>query len=166
MNNYRVRASGDIKSQGEIRKLHPNTSIPKVWDSNVCDALEIDPIVISRRPTPSGPYKKYVRNGVTQDENGKWVEAWAEKNMFSKYTDEDGVVHTKAQQEAAYQARLDENEAEKGRLPRDEKLAATDWHGLSDNEMSEEMTTYRQALRDVPQQEGFPNEIDWPDEPS
>jgi len=37
---------------------------------------------------------------------------------------------------------------------------------LSDNEMSEEMTTYRQALRDVPQQEGFPNEIDWPDEPS
>ena len=51
-------------------------------------------------------------------------------------------------------------------MTRDEKLAATDWHGLSDNEMSEEMTTYRQALRDVPQQEGFPNEIDWPVEPT
>ena len=161
MSNYRVRESGDIKSQGEIRKLHPNTSIPKVWDSNVCDALEIDPIIVSRPPPPSEPYKVVVRNGVTEDENGNWVEAWVEQDMFAATDDA-----TKEEQEAAYQARLDENAAEKGRLTRTEKLVATDWHGLSDNEMSAEMTTYRQALRDVPQQEGFPNEIDWPVEPS
>jgi hypothetical protein len=32
--------------------------------------------------------------------------------------------------------------------------------------LSEAMTTYRQALRDVPQQGGFPNTITWPTEPS
>jgi len=52
------------------------------------------------------------------------------------------------------------------RQTRDAKLGLSDWHGLTDNEMTAEMTTYRQALRDVPQQEGFPNEIDWPVEPN
>jgi len=52
------------------------------------------------------------------------------------------------------------------RTERDSRLAKTDFHALSDTDMSEAMTTYRQALRDVPQQEGFPNEIDWPVEPS
>jgi len=161
MSNYRVRESGDIKSQGEIRKLHPNTSIPKVWDSNVCDALEIDPIVVSRAPTASGPYKAVVRNGVAEDENGKWVEAWVEQDMFAATDDA-----TKEEQEVAYQAGLDATEAERGRWTRTEKLVATDFHALSDTDMSAEMTTYRQALRDVPQQEGFPNEIDWPVEPT
>tara|TARA_B110001454_G_scaffold211642_1_gene227555 strand:+ start:817 stop:1257 length:441 start_codon:yes stop_codon:yes gene_type:complete len=52
------------------------------------------------------------------------------------------------------------------RQTRGEKLEACDWHGLSDNVMSEEMTTYRQALRDIPEQDGFPNETVWPVEPS
>ena len=52
------------------------------------------------------------------------------------------------------------------RQQRDQKLAATDWTASTDVTMTAEMTTYRQALRDVPQQEGFPNEIDWPVEPT
>jgi len=165
MSEYRVRSSGELKNQGEIRKLHPNTSIPKIWGSNVCDDLGIDPVLGSPPPTPSGPYKTVVRNGAVED-GDNWVEAWAEKNMFSKHTDGDGVVHTKAEQETAYQANLDAQVALSVRTTRNVKLADSDWHGFTDNEMSEEMTTYRQALRDVPQQEGFPNEIDWPDEPS
>jgi len=31
--------------------------------------------------------------------------------------------------------------------------------------MTEAMTAYRQALRDVPQQEGFPQTITWPTKP-
>jgi len=30
----------------------------------------------------------------------------------------------------------------------------------------DEWKNYRQALRDVPQQAGFPNDIEWPEEPS
>jgi|TARA_R110000824_G_scaffold169353_2_gene346470 hypothetical protein len=56
--------------------------------------------------------------------------------------------------------------AEEARTERDSRLAVTDFHGLTDNTMSEAMTTYRQALRDVPAQGGFPNTITWPTEPS
>ena len=46
---------------------------------------------------------------------------------------------------------------------RDSKLTETDFYALSDVTMSAEMTTYRQALRDVPQQDGFPETITWPE---
>ena len=48
---------------------------------------------------------------------------------------------------------------------RNELLAETDFHGLSDTSMSSEMSTYRQALRDLPAQEGFPDTITWPTKP-
>jgi hypothetical protein len=35
----------------------------------------------------------------------------------------------------------------------------------SDVTMSSDMTTYRQALRDVPAQEGFPFSVTWPTKP-
>jgi hypothetical protein len=84
--------------------------------------------------------------------------------MFSDTT-EDGVTTTKAEHEAAYQARLDADKAESVRSERDQKLKDTDWMGMSDVTMSAEYATYRQALRDVPLQEGFPNTITWPAEP-
>tara|TARA_R110000744_G_C19287198_1_gene554268 strand:+ start:905 stop:1225 length:321 start_codon:yes stop_codon:yes gene_type:complete len=55
--------------------------------------------------------------------------------------------------------------AANARSKRNLLLAETDWHGLSDNVMSEEMATYRQGLRDVPEQDEFPNEVTWPDSP-
>ena len=166
MTEYRIRESGEIKSQGEIRAMHKNTSFPKVWGENVHEAIGIDPVLITPKPESAEAYKHYTRNGAEQDAKGNWVQAWVEKNMFSQYTDGEGVVHTKAQQETAYQAKLDAGTAERVRTDRDSRLALTDFHGLTDNTMSAEMTTYRQALRDVPQQEGFPNEIDWPVEPT
>jgi hypothetical protein len=162
MSEYRIRESGEIKSQGEIRKLHSNTSIPKIWNSNVCDDLGIDPILLTPKPESAEAYKHYARNGVEEDANGNWVEAWAERDMFSEYTDDEGVTHSKAEQETAYQAKLDATAAESARTDRDSRLAVTDFHGLTDTVMSEAMTEYRQALRDVPEQAGFPHEVTWP----
>lgn len=68
--------------------------------------------------------------------------------------------------EAEYAAGADDRAAAKVRKERNAKLAATDFHGLTDTVMNAEMTTYRQALRDVSEQEGFPNTIVWPTEPS
>ena len=56
-------------------------------------------------------------------------------------------------------------EAANVRSNRDLKLAATDWTASTDVTMSDAMETYRQALRDVPAQSGFPNTITWPTEP-
>ena len=44
-------------------------------------------------------------------------------------------------------------------------LAETDWTASSDVTMSDAMKAYRQALRDVPAQEGFPTDITWPTKP-
>ena len=69
-------------------------------------------------------------------------------------------------EEAAYIAGADGREAEKVRTDRDSRLAVTDFHALSDTDMSEAMTTYRQSLRDIPQQDEFPYEVTWPTEPN
>ena len=53
----------------------------------------------------------------------------------------------------------------KARVERDSLLAETDWMALSDVTMSSEMISYRQALRDIPAQDGFPASVTWPTKP-
>ena len=49
---------------------------------------------------------------------------------------------------------------------RDDLLAETDWTANSDVTMSAAMTTYRQDLRDITDQAGFPANVTWPTKPS
>ena len=55
--------------------------------------------------------------------------------------------------------------AETARIKRNELLMISDKMALADR-ITEEWRTYRQALRDVPAQAGFPSNITWPNEPS
>jgi len=165
MSEYRVRATGEVKSQGQIRLDNKNMSLPKVWTANVCDALGVDPVLEAPAPKPSGNYKIVVRNGAVQDAKGNWVQAWTEREMFTEYTDENGDVQTVAAQKTAYDTANTAALAASERAKRDELLKETDHYGLSDVTMSTEMTTYRQALRDVPQQTDFPGTISWPTKP-
>ena len=160
---FRIQATGELKTQGEVRRMHSNTSLPRVWDADTCAFLGIDPVLAAPKPDTTG-YTQAVRNGATQDANGNWVQAWQIVDMFSDTT-EDGVTTTKAEQEAAYQADLDADAASSVRSTRDAKLAETDWTALTDVTMAAEMATYRQALRDITAQAGFPNTVEWPVEP-
>jgi hypothetical protein len=114
MSNYRVRSTGEVKSQGQIRKDNPNVSLPKVWNDNVNEALGIDPVLESPKPEPSADYKSVVGNGVEQDANGNWVYAWTEVDMFIEYeqevTDEEGVTTTSI---ITVQQQIDDYEARK-----------------------------------------------------
>ena len=67
--------------------------------------------------------------------------------------------------EAEYAAGADDRAAAEVRKERDEKLAATDWRASSDLTLSTEWATYRQSLRDITSQPGFPGTITWPTEP-
>ena len=53
------------------------------------------------------------------------------------------------------------------RSERDRLLAQTDWTQATDVPQATKdlWASYRQALRDVPQQSGFPTEIVWPEKP-
>jgi hypothetical protein len=48
---------------------------------------------------------------------------------------------------------------------RDRLLFVTDWWAASDRTMTAEQTAYRQALRDITDQAGFPADITWPTKP-
>ena len=56
------------------------------------------------------------------------------------------------------------------RSERDGFLQVSDWTQMPDSQLSAEKkaewASYRQALRDVPQQAGFPNNITWPTKPA
>jgi len=165
MSEYRNRTTGVVKTQGQWRNEFANMSLPRVWKAATLDALDLDPVLKSPAATV-GDYQVSVRDGVVQDANGNWVENYVARDMFQDTT-EDGVTTTKAEHEAAYQAGLDAATAERNRATRDAKLAETDFYALSDVTMSAEMTTYRQALRDITSHANWPNleEADWPTKP-
>ena len=63
MAKYRDRTTGELKTQGELRRDNPNMSLPKVWNENVLDALGVDPVLSSAKPSV-GPYQRIESNGV------------------------------------------------------------------------------------------------------
>ena len=166
MSEYRNRTTGEVKTQGQWRSANPNMSLPRTWKAATLDALNLDPVLRSPAATTTA-YQNSVRDGVVQDANGNWVENYVARDMFADTTDEDGVTTTKAEHEAAYQATLDAKTATANRTKRDGLLAETDWMALSDVTMTAEMTTYRQALRDITSHANWPNldEADWPIKP-
>ena len=161
MGEYRNRTTGEVKTQGQWRSANRNMSLPKVWKAATLDALDLDPVLEVDVPT-AGAYQSVTRNGVEQNSDGDWVQSWQVVDMFAD--DDEG---TKAEHEAAFQAQLDAATAETNRTTRDNKLAETDFYALSDVTMSAEMTTYRQALRDITTHANWPNleEADWPTKP-
>ena len=52
------------------------------------------------------------------------------------------------------------------RADRDKRLADTDWRFRVDMTPSQEWKDYCQALRDIPQQSGFPWTVTWPNKPA
>jgi len=164
MSEYRNRTTGALMSKQEVKASAPNISTPKIWNNFTFDAYNIDPILPAPQPTEGiGQYQFVARNGVVQDANNNWVQAWEIRDMFS---DIEGG-QTKQQQETAYQTKLDNDAAESNRSKRNNLLSKTDFYALSDVTMSSAMTTYRQALRDLPDHSNWPNlqDSDWPTKP-
>jgi len=168
MGEYRHTETGEIKSQGQWRNHYKNTSLPRTWTAATLQGLKLEPVFETPKPE-AGQYQNAVRNGVEQDANNNWVWAWEVRDMFSDYTDEEGVTHTKAEQEAAYQEQLDAVAAKAVRDQRGKLLAECDWvvvfHTEKGTNIPMEWEAYRQALRDVTAQEGFPHEVTWPTKP-
>lgn len=86
-----------------------------------------------------------------------------------------GLVLMSPEDEALYKAEAEEWETTGKikrrsnwiRQERNSLLAATDWTQAADvpQAVKDKYAMYRQALRDVPQQPGFPDNITWPTKP-
>ena len=67
---------------------------------------------------------------------------------------------------AAWEAGEDDRLAADARQERNNLLASTDWTAMADAPtQATAMTTYRQALRDITSQSGWPTTINWPTAP-
>ena len=66
---------------------------------------------------------------------------------------------------SAWEAGANDRAAADVRNQRDALIAATDWWVLPDRTASSEQLAYRQALRDITTQDGFPHSVVWPTKP-
>jgi hypothetical protein len=162
MAEYRIRETGQVMLEGELRNWARSTSGAS-WDQTteeVLEAIGADPVFEGPQATTTPPYEYSMRQGVEQIA-GKWYTKYVAGPIFSDTPDA-----TAAEQEAAYKARLDAEQAARVRADRNARLTACDWTQLADAPVDDlAWAAYRQELRDVPAQAGFPWEVSWPGVP-
>jgi hypothetical protein len=157
----RVRSNGLIMQEGELRaylQTNYDTLTPEV-----AELLGVDVVLEGPQATGGNKYQYSVRQGVDNIE-GKWYTKYVLGPVFTDVpATETEPAKTAAEQEAAYHAAKDAEQAKNVRTQRTEKLAATDWTQLTDAPINSSLwASYRQQLRDVTAQAGFPWEINWP----
>jgi hypothetical protein len=135
-------------SIGDLRRDNPNTSFPR----NPSDAVLADWNVFPVTDEPAPDY-----NPANQNLNqlnptlvdGEWLQSWQ--------------VTAASAEEIAERLQRKESEV---RQQRNQLLSDCDWTQLPDSPADHEAwATYRQALRDVTAQAGFPWDVVWPEQP-
>jgi hypothetical protein len=131
---YRIRETGAVVTESELRALHPYTSFPYVLTEELVNDLGADVVFEGPQPTAT-KYQVSYRDGVEQIE-GKWYTKYAVADM-----DADAIAAVDAGTIAANKA------------IRNTKLDNTDWTQLPDVPITVACLTafqvYRQALRDL-----------------
>jgi len=97
--------------------------------------------------------------------NSEWVIRGDELEWLST----DIPQPSDAEIEAEVARLIAEQPAKESRAKRDRLLADSDWVTIratdTGNPVPTDWQTYRQALRDITEQTGFPENIDWPEKP-
>lgn len=133
----------------DLKNANPGTSWPKVISNEVAANFGVMPVVPA--PQPAGNYTiNFERTAVKQGDT--WLEQWIENPA----TPEQIAERTAA-------------EASSVRADRNQRLADCDWTQLEDAPVDPDgklaWAIYREALRMVPQQTGFPWDVQWPEQP-
>ena len=161
----RNRITGAVITNDEFRRINRNTSFPEVITPDIIDSFGYDPVFEGPQATTVPPYQISQRDGVVEV-NGQWFTKYVAGPTFTDYTDPDGVVHTAAEQYEQYCFAKDADQSKNVRTNRNQLLADCDWTQLPDAPVDKAVwATYRQKLRDVTSQTGFPWNITWPEAP-
>ena len=135
---------------GDLRRNNPNTSFPKQIPEAAMASYGMFPVGYQAAPVYDPMTHRLQHSSQPELVDGKWV--------LTKT-----VVALTPEQIA-------DRNAAKGkevRTKRDKMIADTDWMALSDNTLTAEWATYRQALRDITDHVNFPYlaDEDWPVKP-
>lgn len=145
-----------VKNGVVVRRIHDTE--PTRWDEdNYCFARKLSP----ERATALGVFKLKIItppyfDAATQKRfegspacvDGVWTQV---------YVVEDMTLDEAAERRGEWAARA--------RALRDHLLAGTDWMAAGDRVIAPAWRAYRQALRDISAQPGFPYTINWPVRP-
>jgi hypothetical protein len=161
----RVRATGAVMTESEFRSYQQANGGP-TWNQTteeVLDALGADVVFEGPQATGGTVYQYSMRQGVEQIQ-GKWYTKYVLGPVFTDLPATDTEpAKTAAEQEAEYKGMKDAEQAKNVRRQRNDRLKDCDWTQLADSTADKQAWgTYRQALRDVPTQAGFPWTVDWP----
>ena len=128
-----------------FRQLFPNVSFPAYLTADSAAPFGYGLYDFSNQPEKE-KHKKIVEVEPIKNEFGVWRQTWALAEM-----------------NAEEKAQADAEKSKQARAERNYKLTQCDWTQLADSTADKAAwATYRQALRDVPDQAGFPWEITWP----
>ena len=164
----RIRESGQVMFESEFR-AHAHDNGGHAWDqttTEILDQLGADVVFEGPQATGGTVYQYSMRQGVELI-GDNWHTKYVLGPIFTDtLATETTPAKTAAENEAAYKAIKDSEQSVVIRQIRGVKLKECDWTQLADSPVNKETwATYRQSLRDVPTQEGFPWTITWPTEP-
>ena len=134
--------------QRELKRDNPNTSFPRSMSDAQLAEYGLYPVSPREIPQPFDPLTQNAEVINPVLEAGVWVQTWS---------------ITAASSSEIEQRTADLIQNLKGQ--RDQYLSETDWMALSDNILTSEWASYRQALRDITSQGGFPFSVTWPTKP-
>jgi len=137
-------------SVGQLRRDNPNVSFPKQIPTEMLQSYGVEPVALEDQPSFIKRTQNLSQNAAPYLSDGIWKLGWT-------------VEDKTAEEIAEYDALMSEENRDK----RNQLLGETDYLALSDNTLSEEMATYRQALRDITAHADWPNlnDADWPVKP-
>lgn len=167
----RVRSTGAVMFWNEFRELllaqNPSELITVAPQTEAwLNDHGADLVFEGPQATGGTVYQFSMRQGVEQI-GDKWHTKYVLGPIFTDTPASEGQpAKTAAENEAAYKAMKDAEQAANVRQQRNEKLKACDWTQIADSTADKPTwATYRQALRDITAQEGFPWTVTWPDAP-
>ena len=136
-------------TQTDLIRDNPSTSFPSGGISPDSMAeWNVFPVHFADQPVVDPLAQRVVELAPMYD-GQSWIQQWAVEALS-----QDEINANAAQQAAAVRA------------DRNARLAATDWTQIADSTADKlAWAAYRQALRDVPSQNGFPQSVTWPEQP-
>ena len=155
----RIRSTGQVLLQHEWEKWVAQTYAKSLSGISEEAVNRFESDIVFEGPQASGGtvYQYSQRDGVEEVE-GKWYTKYILGPVFTG--------DTAAADEAEYKARKDAEQAASVRRSRTEMLKDCDWTQIADSTADKAVwATYRQALRDITTQSGFPWTITWPESP-
>ena len=167
----RLRSTGEVMYEGEFRTRFAQNLPPRPVTQEWLDSYISDPagdIVFEGPQATGGTVYQYSQRAGVEQLDGKWYTKYILGPVFTDRAAEgDQPAQTAAEQETAYKARKDAEQAASVRAQRTQMLKDSDWTQIADSTADKTAwATYRQALRDITDQAGFPWTITWPNDPN